>query len=196
MLPLCERGVKTDEDPLIARLVAMSKEKKSLYRWESFAELKLSAKQLAAAEKYIKEVKDYRSYHLLFAVKNTSDEAYKRLPADVKIMVLTSALRELESLNDWSRLHPDESSDGEAATALLQLGKGAISHLAPILKISDPAKIFGSEESIASSEYGYRRKDFAYRYISLILEKNPKFSADPKDRDKAIEVLIKHLSKP
>ena len=181
-------------DDVIARFLKASKEKECLSRWESFDDLRLSPAQLAVAEKHIKARKDYRSYHLLFAVKNTSKKAYEGLPVDTKIMILTSALRKQKPfLNDWGRLEPQESYDAESGRALLELGKGAINYLKPMLKDSTRVRLYGSEDALASSEYQYRRKDFAYRYISLLLNKEPEFSANPKERDKAIDVLAKQL---
>jgi hypothetical protein len=182
-------------DDVIARLLAASKEKSPLGHMDSFDDLKLSPAQLAIAEKHIKEVKDYRSYHLLFVVKNTSEKAYEGLPTDAKIMILASSLREQVFLNDWSYLEKEECFDNRAGKALLGLGKAGIAHLEPMLKDSTPAPLFGSEEHTLSDLYGYRRKDFAYRYISLILNQEPDFSPYPKERDKAIDVLVKQLRK-
>jgi hypothetical protein len=185
---------KPNPDALIAQLLNASKERESLRTPDSFDELRLSPAQLAVAKKLIQDLKDYRAYHLLFAVKNTSEKAYEIIPTDVKIRVLTSALREQSHLNDWGHLEPKESYDGPVAKALLALGKGAIEQLEPTLKDSTRAPLFGSEATM-SSTFRYRRKDFAYRYIMLLLDREPEFAGTPRQRDKAIEALKKELPK-
>jgi hypothetical protein len=183
------------EDVEVSQLLKLSEEKKPLQKVSGFDGLKLSAKQLTMAEKHVKDQKDYRSYHLLFAIKNTSKKVYNGLPGETKIMILTSALSEQSNLNDWGYLDTKKSSDGRSAEALLQLGTAAIKHLTPLLEDSTPASLYGSEAGTMSEHYKYRRKDFAYRYVMLILGEQPTFHADPKERDNDIEALKAKLKK-
>ncbi len=64
-----------------------------------------------------------------------------------------------------------------------------------LLEEGENASLFGSEEATESKRFGYRSKDFAYRYIMLILGEQPTFHADPKERDKDIDALKAKLKK-
>jgi hypothetical protein len=77
---------------------------------------------------------------------------------------------------------------------LVDLGKKAIPRLKPLLDDSNEAPLFGSKSATTSKAYQYRRKDFAYRYTSLILGRRAPFRRDPGQRDKDIEQLKKVLS--
>jgi hypothetical protein len=92
-------------------------------------------------------------------------------------------------LNDWGYLDPGGSHDGEAAQALLEMGTDALPQLLPLLDDSQPARLYGSEEATITKLYQYRRKDFAYHYIALILGLSSPFNADPAQRDQEIERL-------
>jgi hypothetical protein len=137
------------------------------------------------------------SADLLFAIKLTSEKAYRSIPADVRMKVIMSALREATFLNDWTHLFPSESTDGEAGRALLALGKDAIVHLEPMLKDSTRMRLTGMGPEIDSDLYRYRRMDLAYRYIYLLLnkDKEPEFARNPRERDRAISALMKQLKK-
>jgi hypothetical protein len=88
--------------------------------------------------------------------------------------------------NDWGYLEPGGSHDGEAARALLELGPAAANCLRPLLADRSTAPLFGSEEATLSSLYGYRRCDFAYRYLVKLRGGDPAFDRDPAQRDRAI----------
>lgn len=133
------------DDADISQLLRYSKDKKALQKFPDFDDLKLSSKQLAIAEKYVTDKRDFRSYHLLFAIRNSSKKSYDGLPSEIKMMILVSALAEQKNLNDWGYLDTDRSYDGLAAVALLQLGKGAIKYLRPMLNDATPASLYGSE---------------------------------------------------
>ena len=143
---------------------------------------------------YIVAHDDHTAYHLLFALRRHAPNAYRRLPNTTKARVLCDALAHQTYLNDWGYLDPGGSHDGEAAQALLELGNDALQPLISLLDDSRPARLFGSEEATISKMYDYRRKDFAYRYVSLLLGWQPAFEADPRSRDIEIERLKSTLS--
>jgi len=136
---------------------------------------------------------DHSAYHVLFLLHRLFPDAYRNLPSAVKAPVLCDALSHLTFFNDWGYLAPDESHDGEAAQALLELGKAALPCLTPLLDESRAAPLFGSETATMSTTYRYRINDFAYRYISKILGRQPNFAADPQARDSDIERLKTEL---
>ena len=137
--------------------------------------------------------KDYTSYHLLLALREKHKEAYKKVAADDKAAILCSALASLVYFNDWGYLHPREPYDGEAAGALVEVGKPAIPYLKQLLGNREPAPCFGSEIAPVSYLYQFRRADFAYRYLSLILGRSPTFHRRIADRDRDIAALKEQL---
>ena len=170
-------------------LISESKLGVSLTESRVLPSAQLSPNDIQAAEEYIKAHNDYTAYHLLFALRRKSLEAYKRIPDSTKASILCSALAHLKYLNDWGYLDPAESYDREAAIALVEIGASALRFLEPLLDSQQPAPLFGSEEATLSSVYQYRRSDFAFRYASQILGLDPMFVREPKDRDKMIENL-------
>jgi hypothetical protein len=148
-----------------------------------------------AAIRQITSRPDFTSYHLLWALRQVSPPMYRSLPDAVKARVLADALANVQALNDWGYLDPSGSSDGPVALALLALGCTAVGPLLPLLSDDRPAPLFGSEAATLSDLYRYRRKDFAYRYISLLIGGTPKFDVDPATRDAAIEQLAATLPK-
>jgi len=136
---------------------------------------------------------DHSAYHVLGLLRRSFPDAYRNLPGAVKAPVLCDALSHLTFFNDWGYLAPDESHDGEAALALLELGEAALPCLIPLLDESKAAPLFGSEPATMSTVYQYRINDFAYRYISKILGRDPTFAADPQARDAEIERLKTEL---
>ena len=91
--------------------------------------------------------------------------------------ILCAALRTQQYLNDFGYLHPTEhSSDGESARALLETGDAARPCLARLLDDRDPAPLFGSEAATIADMYRFRRRDFAYHYLSRILGSRPRNS--------------------
>jgi hypothetical protein len=182
------------EETVIDQLISESKSGEPLMKSATLRGLKLAPEDIEAMTNYIVSHSDHTAYHLLFALRGNAPDAYRRLPDSSKARVLCDALTHLMFLNDWGDLDPNGSHDGEAALALLELGKSAADCLAAVLDDSRPAPLYGSETAATSSLYQYRRKDFAYRYLSLISGREPAFDADPKKRDAEIERLKAELS--
>jgi len=108
---------------------------------------------------------------------------------------LCSALENLDYLNDWGYLDPTESYDAESANALLETGVECVKALTRLLDDSSAATLFGSESATLSAKYKYRRKDFAFRYIKIILGEAPSFLRNPLERDEEILKLKERLQK-
>lgn len=137
----------------------------------------------------IREHPDARSYHLALALKRAAPKVYAAVPAELRAQVLLDVLRRQQLLNDWGYLDTSGSYDGLAAEALLDTGDAARAGLAELLTDRTPVDLEGSEESMLADEYGYRRADFAYRYLAKILGREAPFLADRGERDAAIERL-------
>jgi hypothetical protein len=180
------------QSPNVKKLVAEASEKEP-FGWPKANPL--LDRDVPEALAYIKGHADYTSYCLLLIIRKFYPAAYKALRNEDKSAVLCSALKNTAAPNDWGNLTPSSSSDGRSAKALLETGQVALKYLVPILDDDSPAHLYGSAEATYSIVYGYRRKDFAYRYASLILGKSPVFRADPKERDKDIEALKAELKK-
>ena len=72
-------------------------------------------------------------------------------------------------------------------------GSPAVEYLSRLLGDKSEAPLFGSQEATLSIALHYRRADFAYRYIMLILDRKPTFPADLAERDKLIAELQKEF---
>jgi hypothetical protein len=136
---------------------------------------------------------DNTSYHLLFLLKTRAPNVYDEIPTEIKARVLSSSLEKAHCLNDWSFLGPDIDCDAEAGRALVELGPSAIEFLIPILDNKHEAALDGSADATMSVVYAFRRADYAYRYISLILGERAVFLPDPEERDVRISELKRRL---
>lgn len=161
---------------------------------ETLPAVRLTVAERAAAVAYAEAHPDHSAYLVLLALRRGEPDAYADVRNPTKAAVLTDALAHLVFLNDWGHLDPAGSHDGEAAVALLDVGPDAVAELRPLLDDGRPAPLFGSEPATLSSTYGYRRKDFTYRYVSLLLGREPTFDADPATRDAAIRELQDDLA--
>lgn len=146
----------------------------------------LSEADAAAAQAAIEADPEAAWYHTLFALRRGHPAIYAALPANVRAAVLCGALGHLSFYNDWGYLDPSGSFDGEAARAMLELGPDAAACLVPLLADTAPAPLYGSETATLSSMYGYRRADFAYRYLLALRGEQPAFARDQAERDRAI----------
>ncbi len=179
------------------RLMQAIEEAKSgtTFMKSSLAQSSLSADEVNLAHNYVNRHPDSSSYILLMALRKQGGEAYDETPDKTKAEVLCAGLANLTFLNDFGHLEPSSSYDGKAAQALLDIGQPALSCLQALLANHEDAPLFGSKDATASSVFHYRRADFAYRYIMLILGQEPTFPADPAERDRLITDLQAQLKK-
>jgi hypothetical protein len=148
-----------------------------------------------AAAQRVRAHPDATSLQLLLALRREAPDAYGELPAALRAQVLVAALRDLPFLNDFGWMEPDgHGHDTTAAQALLALGDAARDPLIPLLDDERPAPLSGSETATMSSAYGYRRADFAARYLNKLLHRDSPFAADPAARDDAIAALRDELT--
>jgi len=178
---------------MMDKLIEEAKAGRSLQRSTILQHLDAAQLDLPAVVRQITSRPDFTSYHLLWALRQASPAMYQGLLNALKARVLADALAHVDAMNDWGYLDPSGSHDGSAAQALLSLGCAAVEPLVPLLADDRPAPLFGSEPAALSHLYRYRRKDFAYRYLSLLTGSAPAFDADPAMRDVAIERLAATL---
>ena len=74
----------------------------------------------------------------------------------------------------------------------MRTGGPGLEYLIPILHNREAAPLFGPGAQVSRDDR-YRRCDFAYRYISLILGLEAEYDDDVDDRDEEIEDLHEEL---
>ncbi len=138
----------------------------------------------------VRQHPDYTSSHLLLLLRRHAPDVYDIVPLQVKADILCSTLAAFEWMNDFGYLHPGGSYDDLAARELLRTGSAALPRLIELLDDRTEVYLEGSEVGV----YRYRRADFAYRYVMLILGRGPAFHVEVPDRDRAIATLKKNLA--
>jgi hypothetical protein len=190
-------GLGQQERETTLALIGDSDAGKSLRESDHLSETMLTPRLAEAAKRYVEASPGKTSYHVLFALRGCSPAVYREVPAPRRAMILCAALQNVRCLDDWGNLRTDGSHDGEAAIALLETGSAALPSLRPILADRSPGPLsvlVSTEASTLSRTYQYRRADFAYRYIMLILGRKPTFLPEPEQRDRLIADLQKELA--
>lgn len=180
-------------DELLSRLAAASDGGLLLAESEDYLRGQLDAGDARAIASWIQAHPQRSAFHALMLLARAAPDVYEDIPAAVRAQVLAATLAEHRQLNDFGYLDPDGSYDGPAALALLELGEVAVAALRPLLDDAGAVRLSGSEAATLAKIYGYRRSDFALRYLSLIAGLDASFQKDPADRDAAIAVLRERL---
>lgn len=138
---------------------------------------------------------DYRSFHLLFALKQLAPREYCRLSAKTKAAILVSNLEHVSLSNAWGCLTTlgHRASHDVATQALISLGPVAIPYLEPLLQCADRIDV-GGHEGVVSEAHQWRKKDYAYRFIKILIGQVPLYDASPEVRDELIDGLKEELS--
>jgi hypothetical protein len=119
----------------------------------------------------------------IIALKKMDKAIYKRLDSDFVIANIVKTLEQSKSFNSWGLPHLYWE---DASKILIEQGGSAIEYLKPLLKITKPAPVWGSEESMEYKKYQYRLCDYA---MALILEiKNEKFTI-PVEVEKRNDII-------
>jgi hypothetical protein len=190
---LCDQTMNASRPTAMQHLITDSIKKGTLENSRALEDEQLAVKDLPMVLDYIQRHPDYKSYHLLFALRRKHVAAYQKISVGIRAAVLCSALKELDFSNDWAE--PCQSTidpfrDYETEQALREIGKPAIHYLLPLL---DDRRVFDSESEGEPAEYSYRRADYAFRYISWILGLPYEFRVNPVERDEQIESLKNKL---
>jgi len=183
--------------PMMQQLIHESENKEMLMCSKTLETKQVPQQDVPAFLDHISKHSDYRSYHLLFALRRDHRDIYNKIPVSICATILSSTLEKIDCLNDWGdlRLEPEDYLDYEPVKALLDIGKPAVPYLLPLLEDNTPATLEGSEEATDSYEAKYRRADWACRFISLILKFPYRFSEDPEERDMGIAALKRKLER-
>lgn len=174
---------------MINELIADSTEGLALEESETYRSLHLTEAQASEAADLVRQTPDHTRYHLLMALRRDHPGRYSQIPVGTRASILTAALANVRWLNDFGYLDPGGSWDGPAATALVETGADAEPALRQLLADRSPAPLRGSEMATMAHLYGYRRADYAFRYLARIAGQDPAFDPDPKRRDEQIAEL-------
>jgi hypothetical protein len=174
--------------PKLEQAVLAGKQRRLAWPGESLS--LYSPEEIDAAERYIAAHPDISSVCLLVTLREEAPERYRALSKKTKAAILCDALRQFDYLNAFSLLRPDGGTDdGMLGTALVETGPDALPHLQSLLSDEGTAMIVGFSDRRMSEAYVYRRCDYAYRYASLILGREPAFDLNPNNRDLLIAKL-------
>jgi hypothetical protein len=155
---------------------------------------RLGAADLEQAKEYIAAHPDHTSSHLLYAIREHFPDTYATIPEMTKARILCSALARAELSFDWGTLYPpDQGTEGVGGEAITELRRHALPFLVPILQDRHAVRAAAGSMTPLEETYQYRRADYAYRYICVILKQAFVFDPDPKARDRHIAELKKKL---
>ena len=165
-----------------------------------------------ALRTFVQADQDIGSYHILMAIRRKKPEMYASFSPDIRCRVLVRALefhlsRRLEGftwmaglkIERWKSSGKDWSKDyvPEHTGALLREGRLAVRYLAPLLKDSSfvPLRWRGKTNhwSLYTREGGLRVCDYAYHFITAILDGGRELDPKLADRDKGIAKLISRI---
>lgn len=184
----------SDAPAPIAQLVADGEAGLPLGISTAYESARFDRASAEAAAEWIRAHPDASSMHLLLALRREAPEAYEGLAPAPRAQVLVDALRTVPQLNDFGWMEPGgHGHDRTAAQALLELGDAARAPLLALLGDDRPAPLAGSEAATMSATYGYRRSDYAFRYLSKLLRRDALFADRPTERDAAITALRAEL---
>jgi hypothetical protein len=173
----------------LRRLLAATERGLVLPESEDYERAVLDPDEAAEAARMITSDPSAALFHVQMTLWRAAPDSYEQVPAAARAQVLAGTLAGYRQLNDFGYLDPHGSYDGPAALALLELGDAALTALEPLLADDRPAPLSGSEEATLAKRFAYRRKDFAFRYVSKLRGRDAPFDPDPAHRDAAIAAL-------
>jgi len=155
-----------DNPTLLKRLAEQSAKQKEPFNSLAYRELQgrkdVSSESLASM---IKEKGDADALLPLLLLRRLDANAYKDLPVELKVAILTGALRTSKTFNTWGlpNFYVEEASD-----ALIDCGRSAYPALRQMLSDTRPAPVFGSKMHMEFLRYKYRVCDYALFLIERI----------------------------
>ena len=174
----------------IDRLIQHSRDGHLLGQAREWVDGALDDAQAREAAGQVQARPDASSFHLLMTLRRAAPAAYAALPPATRATVLVDTLRTATYLNDFGHLGPGGGADGPAGPALIETGEAAREPLLALLEDRDEAPLMGSEAATMSNLYGYRRSDFAYRFLRRLDGEDPELAEDPADRDRLHDLLL------
>lgn len=179
-----------DNPTLLKRLAEQSAKKKEPFNSLAFRELQgrkdVSSESLASM---IKEKGDADALLPLLLLRRLDANAYRDVSVDLKVAILTDALRTSRTFNTWGL--PNFYVE-EASNALIECGRSAYPALKQMLSDTRPAPVFGSKMHMEYLRHRYRLCDYALFLIERIQGKSD-FRMPPAvaERDSLIKEILK-----
>lgn len=183
----------THNPSLIDELIAASSSGSSIMESRNLIEKSLPPGKTEVVQQRIIDTPDHTSYHLLLYLKKHAPEELHAIPQPLQATVLCDALNHVTYCNDFGYLEPSESFTKTSGKMLVLLGEAALPPLREMLNNNKEAPLFGMEEATLSSIYAYRRKDFAWYFLSQIEGRDFSFPASPEERDLQIEAYLHEM---
>lgn len=119
---------------------------------------------------------------------DSKKELYSQIPAEVRVSILTEALRTSKTFNAWGVPHLYWE---RASKVLLEEGPAAREALRGLLSEKREAQVLGSEAAAEARRYRYRVCDYAWALLSRIEKPNEaiKIPEDQEARDREIAAI-------
>jgi hypothetical protein len=176
-------------DTLVKILAVESAKRKEPFNSLAYRELQtrsdVSADTLSAL---VKRVNDGDAILPLLLLRKLSADNYKKVPLELKVNVLTGALKSSKEYNIWG-FPPFYLED--ASVALLECGRVAFPALKLMLMDTTQAPVFGSQAYMQYLRYRYRRCDYALFFIRKGEDAKFVFPTAFEQRDSLIREILK-----
>jgi hypothetical protein len=124
---------------------------------------------------------DRSSLLSLLALRKMSKERYQQLKPELRVAILTNALKTGTYFNTFGLPH---ASWEDAAKAIIEEGRGAEKPLLEMLSDHRAAPVWGSEQYMEYQHYKYRVSDYAWALLNEIRGQKVEIPADPAARDR------------
>jgi hypothetical protein len=124
---------------------------------------------------------DRSSLLALLALKKMSAEHYRQLKPELRVSILTNALKTQPYFNTFGFPHAKWE---DAAKAIIEEGRAAEKPLIEMLTDHRPAPVWGSEQFMEYQRYKYRVSDYAWALLNEIRGKKVTIPEDPAARDR------------
>lgn len=124
---------------------------------------------------------DRSSLLSLLALRKMSKERYQQLKPELRVAILTNALKTGVNFNTFGMPH---ATWEDAAKAIIEEGRAAEKPLIEMLSDHRPAPVWGSEQFMEYQRYKYRVSDYAWALLNEIRGQKVEIPADPAARDR------------
>src|SRR5258706_1083614 len=178
----------TDVKQLAQELAADSEKGREPFNSAAYRETVSRGEGAAGDLKQALTRNDQSSLLALLALRRVSPAQYHSLEPAFRVNVLVSALQKSKYFNTWGI--PCVYWE-DAANAIVEEGSAAESALRPLLRDQRPAPVFGSEGATVDAQFHYRVSDYAFALQNDIRHQKCEPMANPGDRDRAMEQMLK-----
>jgi hypothetical protein len=152
-----------DNAALLDRLLEQSRALKEPFNSLAYRELKTRTNvDSTALRTLVMENQNVGGLLPLLLLRRLDNKAYRDVPAEMRVKVLTDALQASKTFNTWGL--PDVYLE-DGANALIEAGPSAVPALRRMLGETRPAPLFGSKEHMLAQQYKYRLCDYALFFL-------------------------------